>query len=123
MTKNKGRVVGLDVHPDSFAGAVVEGTDPGGARVLSSSTRVELERLEQWGATSHSRRRHTGVGSQRQFVFSGDAAASDWAQSGDPGQSLRGQGGQSLLRQRSSGCGEDRAHLFERAFPYCVATR
>ena len=28
MTKKRGRVVGLDVHPDSFAGAVVEGTDP-----------------------------------------------------------------------------------------------
>jgi hypothetical protein len=36
MEKKKGRVVGLDVHPDSFAGAVVEATDPAGARVLSS---------------------------------------------------------------------------------------
>ena len=26
MEKTRGRVVGLDVHPDSFAGAVVEGT-------------------------------------------------------------------------------------------------
>src|SRR5213083_118776 len=48
MTKNKGRVIGLDVHPDSFAGAVVQGRDPASAMVLSSSTRVELERLEQW---------------------------------------------------------------------------
>src|SRR5213595_867695 len=48
MTKNKARVGGLDVHPDSFAGAVVEGSDPAQARVLSSSTRVELEQLEQW---------------------------------------------------------------------------
>ena len=31
MTKNKGRVVGLDVHPDSFAGAVVQGSDPASA--------------------------------------------------------------------------------------------
>jgi hypothetical protein len=48
MTKKKGRVVGLDVHPDSFAGAVVEGSEPGSAQVLSSSTRVQLEQLEQW---------------------------------------------------------------------------
>ena len=48
MSKNKGRVIGLDVHPDSFAGAVLEGSDPARAKVLSSSTRVELERLEQW---------------------------------------------------------------------------
>src|SRR5437016_10673586 len=27
MSKNKGRVIGLDVHPDSFAGAVLEGSD------------------------------------------------------------------------------------------------
>lgn len=48
MSKRKGRVVGLDVHPDSFAGAVVEGNDPASARVLSTSTRVDLVRLEQW---------------------------------------------------------------------------
>src|SRR4030095_14075604 len=48
MNKNKGRVVGLDVHPDSFAGAVVEGSDPASARVLSTSTRVELGELEAW---------------------------------------------------------------------------
>jgi transposase len=60
MIKKRGRVVGLDVHPDSFAGAVVEGTDPAGARVLSSSTRVELERLEQW-ALRHTREEDTLV--------------------------------------------------------------
>jgi hypothetical protein len=60
MEKNRGRVVGLDVHPDSFAGAVVEGTDPAGARVLSSSTRVELEGLEQW-ALRHTREEDTLV--------------------------------------------------------------
>src|SRR2546430_11129842 len=47
MTKKRGRVVGLDVHPDSFAGAVVAGSDPGSAQVLSSSRRVQLEQLEQ----------------------------------------------------------------------------
>ena len=52
MNKKKGRVVGLDVHPDSFAGAVVEGSDPASAQVLSTSRRVELEQLEKW-ASSH----------------------------------------------------------------------
>jgi len=47
MTKKRGRVIGLDVHPDSFAGAVVEGSDPASAKVLSTSSRVELEQLEQ----------------------------------------------------------------------------
>jgi len=60
MTKNKGRVVGLDVHPDSFAGAVVEGRDPASAVVLSTSTRVELERLEHW-ALRHTRTEDTLV--------------------------------------------------------------
>jgi transposase len=60
MTKNKGRVVGLDVHPDSFAGAVVEGGDPASAKVLSTSSRVELEQLEQW-ALRYTRREDTLV--------------------------------------------------------------
>lgn len=60
MTKNKGRVVGLDVHPDSFAGAVVQGSDPASAVVLSTSTRVELERLEHW-ALRHTRTEDTLV--------------------------------------------------------------
>jgi transposase len=48
MANKRGRVIGLDVHPDSFAGAVVEGTEPGTARVVSTSSRVELEQLERW---------------------------------------------------------------------------
>jgi transposase len=60
MTKKKGRVVGLDVHPDSFAGAVVEGSDPARAKVLSTSSRVELEQLERW-ALRHTRREDTLV--------------------------------------------------------------
>ena len=67
MEKNRGRVVGLDVHPDSFAGAVVEGTDPAGARVLSSSTQVKLERLEQWAL------RHTRVEDTLVLEASGNA--------------------------------------------------
>jgi len=47
MSKSNQRVVGLDVHPDSFAGAILEGRDPMSAKVLSSSTRVALGELEQ----------------------------------------------------------------------------
>ena len=67
MIKRRGRVVGLDVHPDSFAGAVVEGTDPASAQVLSSSTRVELEQLEQWAL------RHTGAEDTLVLEASGNA--------------------------------------------------
>jgi len=54
MASKRGRVIGLDVHPDSFAGAIVEGTEPGTARVVSTSTRVELKQLEEW-AERHAR--------------------------------------------------------------------
>jgi hypothetical protein len=69
MTKNRGRVVGLDVHPDNFAGAVVEGIDPASAQVLSTSTRVELERLEQWVL------RHTNTEDTLVLEASGNAFA------------------------------------------------
>jgi transposase len=69
MAKKKGRVVGLDVHPDSFAGAVVQGSDPGSARVLSSSTRVELKQLEAWA------RRHTSGEDTLVLEASGNAFA------------------------------------------------
>jgi transposase len=60
MSKKPGRVIGLDVHPDSFAGAIVEGSDPGSAQVVSTSTRVELEQLEKW-ALGHTREQDTLV--------------------------------------------------------------
>lgn len=60
MSKEKGRVVGLDVHPDSFAGAVMEGSDPGSAQVVSTATRVELAQLEQW-TLRHTRKEDTLV--------------------------------------------------------------
>jgi hypothetical protein len=46
MSKSNQRVVGLDAHPDSFAGAILAGRDPASARVLSTSTRVTLKELE-----------------------------------------------------------------------------
>src|SRR4029450_82581 len=103
MTKNKGRVVGLDVHPDSFAGAVVQGRDPASAVVSSSSTRVELERLEHWAL------RHTSPEDTLVLEASGNAfavaarlrgsgrgcgaPAGDRPGGGDPGQSSCGEGG------------------------------
>ena len=69
MTKNKGRVVGLDVHPDSFTGAVVQGSDPASAVVSSTSTRVELEQLEHWAL------RHTSTEDTLVLEASGNAFA------------------------------------------------
>jgi transposase len=54
MNRSNSRIVGLDVHPDSFAGAVLEGRDPWQARVVSTSTRVALPLLEKW-ALRHTR--------------------------------------------------------------------
>ncbi len=48
MSKSNPRIVGLDVHPDSFAGAILAGRDPARAQVLSTSTRVDLPELERW---------------------------------------------------------------------------
>ncbi len=50
MELSKSRIVGLDVHPDSFAGALLEGNDPWRARVVRTSTRVALPLLEKWAA-------------------------------------------------------------------------
>lgn len=49
MQESNARVIGLDVHPDSFAAAILEGRDPASAKVVQSSTRVELSQLETWG--------------------------------------------------------------------------
>ena len=48
----QGRAVGLDLHPDSFAAAILEGRDPLRARVLYSVTRQPLAALSAW-ATRH----------------------------------------------------------------------
>jgi transposase len=48
MEVSKSRIVGLDVHPDSFAGAILEGSDPWSAQVVRTSTRVALPLLEKW---------------------------------------------------------------------------
>src|SRR5438477_3930588 len=54
MEVSNSRIVGLDVHPDSFAGAILDGMDPWKARVVRTSTRVALPLLEKW-ALRHTR--------------------------------------------------------------------
>lgn len=67
MSRSNQRVVGLDVHPDTFAGAILEGSDPWRARVRSSSTRVALVQLEQWA------QRHSKAGDVLVLEASGNA--------------------------------------------------
>jgi hypothetical protein len=40
--------VGLDIHPDSFAAAILQGRDPLSARVQHSVTRQPLAELNAW---------------------------------------------------------------------------
>src|SRR4051812_28464321 len=87
MASKRGRVIGLDVHPDSFAGAIMEGSDPARARVVSTSTRVELEQLEQW-AERHARSEDVlGFGSQRERVCGRATTAGRGLPGGNPRQS------------------------------------
>jgi transposase len=46
----QGRAVGLDVHPDTFAAAILDGRDPLRARVALSLTRQPLANLCAWAA-------------------------------------------------------------------------
>ena len=59
-TRRAGAVVGLDVHPDTFAGAILRGRDPATAKVEHTSTRVPLAQLEAW-ALRHTQERDTLV--------------------------------------------------------------
>lgn len=69
MNKSNARIVGLDVHPDSFAGAILAGCDPASAQVLSTSTRVDLKELERWAE------RHTNKDDTLVLEASGNAFA------------------------------------------------
>ena len=46
----QGRAVGLDIHPDTFAAAILDGRDPLRARVVQSLTRQPLDALGAWAA-------------------------------------------------------------------------
>src|SRR5207244_7849920 len=64
------RVIGVDVHPDSFTGAVLlKGKDAASSRVVRTSRRVELPELEKWVA------RHTGEQDVLVLEASGNAFA------------------------------------------------
>ncbi len=69
MSKNSRRVIGLDVHPDTFAGAILRGRDPATAQIEHSSTRVPLDQLEAWAE------RHTQAGDTLVLEASGNAFA------------------------------------------------
>jgi hypothetical protein len=70
QSNNSQRVIGLDVHPDNFAGAILLiGKDPASAQVLSTSRRVELGQLEKWA------QRHTGPEDVLVMEASGNAFA------------------------------------------------
>lgn len=64
-----GRAVGLDVHPDTFAAAIMHGRDPLSARVQHSVTRQPLDALCAWAA------RHT----REQDVLVIEASANTFA--------------------------------------------
>ena len=78
MQQSKQRIVGLDVHLDSFVGAIVAGRDPASVRVLSTSTRVDLKELERW-AERHSSKDDTLVleASGNAFAVAGRLRALD----------------------------------------------
>lgn len=42
------RIIGLDVHPDSFTAAIVSGSSPGDAHVLKTFNKVPLKELSSW---------------------------------------------------------------------------
>jgi len=46
------RVVGLDVHPDSFTATIIQGSTPMAAVVLQTFTKVPIAQLKSW-ATKH----------------------------------------------------------------------
>lgn len=51
----KGRIIGLDCHPDTFTAAVFTGTTPHDARQLSCQADMSLEKLLSWAAKNFTR--------------------------------------------------------------------
>lgn len=52
---SKGRIIGLDCHPDTFTAAVFKGTTPHDARKLSSHPDMSLKKLLDWAARDFTR--------------------------------------------------------------------
>jgi len=51
----KGRIIGLDCHPDTFTAAVFQGTTPHNAQKLSNHPDMSLEKLLNWAAKEFTR--------------------------------------------------------------------
>ena len=51
----KGRIIGLDCHPDTFTAAVFRGTTPHDAVKLSIHPDMSLQKLLKWAAKEHTR--------------------------------------------------------------------
>ena len=51
----KGRIIGLDCHPDTFTAAVFKGSTPHDARKLSSHPDMSLKKLLDWAAKEFTR--------------------------------------------------------------------
>ena len=52
---SKGRIVGLDCHPDTFTAAVFRGTTPHDARKLDCRADIPLQKLLDWAAKEFTR--------------------------------------------------------------------
>jgi transposase len=52
---SKGRIIGLDCHPDTFTAAVFRGSTPHDARKLSSHPDMSLKKLLDWAAKEFTR--------------------------------------------------------------------
>jgi transposase len=51
----KGRVIGLDCHPDTYTAAVFQGQTPHNARKLTTRENLTLEKLLNWATTEFNR--------------------------------------------------------------------
>lgn len=52
---SKGRIIGLDCHPDTFTAAVIRGTTPHDARQLECRADISLDKLLDWAAKEFTR--------------------------------------------------------------------
>jgi len=55
LPPRKGRIIGLDCHPDTFTAAVFQGSTPHDARKLCTRDRLSLESLLSWAAAEFTR--------------------------------------------------------------------
>ena len=115
-------VVGLDVHPDTFAGAILRGRDPATARVEHTSTRVPLDQLEAWACAIPTRvTPWSWKPAPTPLPSPAGCAPSNGRHR--PGQPPGGPRRQGVLRQRPGGCRQDRTHPPQRPLHAGLAAR